>query len=250
MISLVGLGVAYDITERGMEELKNCDFAFCEIHTMPVPREYVEKLEAESGKRIEIIERDKVEGEFLIEKAKEGKICLLCGGDPLAATTHTSLLIDAKNAGIETRVVHNSSIFSAAAGKSGLQAYRFGKTVTVSFWRKNYEPTSPLLLIEKNLEAGMHTLVLMDLDKELGLMDGKLGLELLGKMEEKEGKKVLPEKVVVLSRVGHPDEKVSYEKVSELMGADLGEGPFVLVVPAELHEMEKEYLKSFSELKG
>jgi diphthine synthase len=250
MISLVGLGVAYDITEQGMEELKGCDFAFCEIHTMPVPPEYVKKLEKESGKKIEVIERDNVEGEFLIEKARMGKVCLLCGGDPLAATTHISLLIDAKNAGIGTQVVHNSSIFSAAAGKSGLQAYRFGKTVTVSFWRKNYEPTSPLLLIEKNLEAGMHTLVLMDLDKELGLMDAKLGLELLGKMEEKEGKKVLPEKVVVLSGVGYPDERVSYGKVSELMDAELGETPFVLIVPAELHEVEKEYLELFSELKG
>ncbi|MCP4647543.1 MAG: diphthine synthase [bacterium] len=251
MISLVGLGVAYDITEQGMEELKDCDFAFCETHTMPVPQEYVKKLEKESGKKIEIIGRDKVEGEYphVLEKAKEGKVCLLCGGDPLTATTHISLLVGAKNAGIGTQVVHNSSIFSAAAGKSGLQSYRFGKTVTVSFWRKNYEPTSPLLLIEKNLEAGMHTLVLMDLDKELGLMDGKLGLELLGKMEETEGKKVLPEKVVVLSSVGYPDEKISYGKVSELMEADLGETPFVLIVPAELHEMEKEYL-SFSELKG
>lgn len=249
MIALVGLGVAYDITEKGMEELRECDIAFCEIHTMPVPREYVEKLEGDSGKKIEIIGRDNVEGEFLIEKAKGQKVCLLCGGDSLAATTHISLLIDAKKAGIKTRVVHNSSILSAAAGKSGLQPYRFGKTVTVSFWRKNYEPTSPLLLIEKNLGAGMHTLVLMDLDKELGLMDAKLGLELLGKMGGKEGRKVLPEKVVVLSRVGYPDEKVSYGTVPELVEAELGEAPFCIVVPAELHEMEKEYLAFFSELK-
>ena len=57
MIALVGLGVAYDITERGMEELRGCDAAFCEIHTMPVPGEYVRKLERESGKKIEIVGR-------------------------------------------------------------------------------------------------------------------------------------------------------------------------------------------------
>jgi len=246
MISIVGLGVGYDITGRGMELLRECDLAFCEIHTMPVPQEYVEKLEKESGKKIEVVGRDKVEGEvpYVLEKAKAQKVCLLCGGDPLAATTHISLLVDAKKAGIETEVVHNSSIFSAAAGKSGMQPYKFGKTVTVSFWRKNYEPTSPLLLIGKNLEAGMHTLVLMDLDKELGLMDAKLGLGLLGKMEEKEGKKVLPGKVVVLSRVGYPDEKVSYGTVPELMEMELGEAPFCIVVPAELHDVEKEYLES------
>ena len=150
-LSLVGLGISYDITESGLSELNGCDVAFCEVHTMPVPEKYVKFLEEKSGKKIEIVLRDKVEGKVLIEKAKRVRVCLRCGGDPLAATTHVSLLMDAKKEGIETRVVHNSSILSAAAGKSGLQAYRFGKTVTVSFWRKNYEPTSPLLLIEKNL---------------------------------------------------------------------------------------------------
>ncbi|MBD3389512.1 diphthine synthase, partial [Candidatus Micrarchaeota archaeon] len=233
-----------DITEGGMNALRESDAAFCEVHTMPVPREYVEKLEAESGKKIEIIGREEVEGSILIEKAKDENVCLLCGGDPLAATTHISLLVDAQKAGVGARVVHNSSVLSAAAGKSGLQPYRFGKTVTVSFWRENYQPTSPLRLIEKNLDAGMHTLVLMDLDKELGLMDAKMGLGLLGKMEEKEGRGVLPEKVVVLSRVGYPDEKVSWGEVGEIMERWLGKAPFCIVVPASLHKVEKEYLES------
>ena len=251
MISLVGLGVGYDITQKGLELLRDCELAFCEIHTMPVPLKYLEKLEEKSGKKIEVVGRDKIEGDFpyVLEKAKDQKVCLLCGGDPLAATTHISLLMDAKKAGIDTEVVHNSSIFSAASGKSGLQPYRFGKTVTVSFWRKNYEPTSPLLLIKKNLVSGMHTLVLMDLDAELGLMDAKLGLELLGKMEEREGLSVLPEKVVVLSRVGYPDELVSYGTVLELINAGLGDAPFCIVIPAELHEVEEEYLDSLSKFK-
>ncbi len=258
MIAIIGMGVAYDITIGGMEVLKKCDYAYCETHTMPVPLEYVKMLEEECGKKIEVIGREEVEGKFLIEKAlgeglggnKEKNICLLCGGDPLAATTHVSLLIDAKKAGIKTRVVHNSSIFSAAPGKSGLQPYRFGKTVTVSFWRKNYEPTSPLLLIGKNLEAGMHTLVLMDLDRELGLMDAKRGLELLMKMEEKEGKEIIHGKVVVLSRVGYPDEGIYYGGIGELMAMDLGEAPFCIIVPAKLHEVEEEYLGLFANIRG
>ena len=251
MISLVGLGVGYDITVHGLELLKDSELVFCETHTMPVPPEYIEKLEDETGKKIEVIGRDKVEGEspYVLENAKNQNVCLLCGGDPLAATTHISLLLDAKKAGIESEVVHNSSILSAAAGKSGLQPYRFGKTVTVSFWRRNYEPTSPLNLIKRNLDADMHTLVLMDLDAELGLMDAKLGLELLGKMEEKERLRVLPEKVVVLSRVGYLDEKVTYGTVSELLESNLGSAPYCIVVPAELHEVEAEYLDSFAKFK-
>jgi len=67
---------------------------------------------------------------------------------------------------------------------------------------------------------------------------------LLGKMEEKENLKVLPEKLVVLSRVGYANEKISYGTVSELMEADLGSPPYCIVVPAELHEVEEEYLES------
>ena len=246
MISLVGLGVGYDITQRGLELLRDANLVFCETHTMPVPPEYIEKLEKETGKKIEVIGRDKVEGEFpyVLEKAKNQKVCLLCGGDPLAATTHISLLLDAKKAGISSEVVHNSSILSAAAGKSGLQPYRFGKTVTVSFWRPHYEPTSPLNLIKKNLDSDMHTLVLMDLDAKLGLMDAKLGLELLGRMEAKEKLEVLPEKLVVLSRVGYPDEKITYGTIPELLESDLGSAPYCIVVPTTLHEVEKEYLDS------
>lgn len=250
MISIVGLGVANDITEEGLRELSSCDEAFCEYHTMPIEPEYVKALEKKSGKKIVLIGRDKVEGDFLLKKAEGGKkVCLLCGGDPLVATTHISLLIDAKKAGIETKIVHNSSILSAACGRSGLQPYKFGKTVTVSYWRPKYEPTSPLLLIEKNLKAGMHTLALLDLDKELGMMDAKLGLELLGKMETKEGRGVLPSEVVVLSRVGYPDERISFGKIEELIRADLGKAPFCIAIPSEMHEMEREYLLLFGNLK-
>lgn len=247
MIALIGLGVAYDITEEGKRLLRECDYAYCETHTMPVPEGYIRMLRGECGKEITIIGRGEVEGDFLIEKAAGGKnVCLLCGGDPLSATTHVSLLIEAKKRGIGTKAVHNSSIFSAAPGKSGLQPYRFGKTVTVSFWRKNYEPTSPIELIGKNLEAQMHTLVLLDLDKELGMMGAKEALELLGKMEGREGVKFLPEKLVVLSRVGYADEKVTYGGIEELKKAELGKPPFCIAVPAKLHEVEKEYLEAFA----
>ncbi len=251
MITLIGLGVNYDITEHGMEMLKKSDLSFCEIHTMPVPVEYVQELEKKSGKKIEIVLRDKVEGKspYVLQHAKSKNICLLCGGDPLVATTHISLILDAKKSGIETKIIHNSSIFSAAAGVSGLQMYRFGKTVTISFWRKNYEPTSPLHLIKKNLESDMHTLVLMDLDKELGLMNAKLGLELLKKMEEKEGWSILNKKLVVLSRVGYSDEKISYGTIPHLLSSELGAAPFCIIIPSTLHEVEEEYLTSLPKLK-
>ncbi len=56
---------------------------------------------------------------------------------------------------------------------------------------------------------------------------------------------MLPEKVVVLSSVGYPDERISYGGIGELKGKELGEAPFCIVIPSELHGAEKEYLSLF-----
>lgn len=241
MLSLVGLGIAYDITLEGLSEAKKADELYLESYTMPIEEKEISKLEKAVGRKFTRLPRDKVESSFLIEKAKEKSVCLLVVGDPLAATTHISILIDAKKAGVPVRIIHNSSILSAALGKSGLQPYRFGKTVTLAYWRKNYEPVSPLQLIEQNLSMDMHTLLLLDLDPELGPMDAKTALEQLEKMEKKYGKKI-PGKLVVLSRVGHPDEKITFGSRTELKNRNLGKPPFCFCIPAKLHPIEEEYL--------
>ena len=88
----------------------------------------------------------------------------------MVATTHNSLLQTAKEDGIKTKILHASSIFSAVCGASGLQIYKFGKTATITFWRKNFEPDSFVDLIVNNQKIGAHTLCLLDIDKELGAM--------------------------------------------------------------------------------
>ncbi|MEW5996166.1 MAG: diphthine synthase [Candidatus Micrarchaeota archaeon] len=241
MLSLVGLGIAFDITLKGLKEAKEADELYLESYTMPLEENKIAKLEKLIGRKAARLPRDKVESPFLIQKAKQQHVCLLVAGDPLAATTHISLIIDAKKAKIPVRVIHNSSILSAASGKSGLQPYRFGKTVTLAYWRKNYEPTSPLKLIEQNLSGDMHTLLLLDTDPELGPMDAKFALEQLEKMEKKYGKKVF-DKLVVLSRIGHSDEKISYGSREQLKKKNLGKPPFCLCFPAKLHPMEEECL--------
>ena len=244
MLSLVGLGIACDITLEGLRGAKEAEELYLESYTMPIGEKEISKLEKSIGKKFTRLPREKVESKFLVERAKEKSVCLLVVGDPLAATTHISLLIDAKKAGIPVRIVHNSSILSAALGKSGLQPYRFGKTATLAYWRKNYEPVSPLQLIEQNLSLDMHTLLLLDLDPGLGPMDAKAAFDQLEKMEEKYGKRVF-DKLVVLSRVGHPDEKISYGTREQLKTKNLGKPPFCFCIPAKLHPVEEEYLSLF-----
>jgi diphthine synthase len=235
------LGIAYDITLEGLSEAKKADELYLESYTMPIEKREMAGLEKLIGKKPVPLPREKVESPFLVQKAKGKGVCLLVVGDPLSATTHISLVADARKENVPVRIVHNSSILSAAPGESGLQPYRFGKTVTLAYWRKNYEPVSPLQLIEQNLRMDMHTLLLLDLDPELGPMDAKAALSQLEKMEEKYGKRVF-ENLVVLSRVGHPDEKITFGSRASLKKMDLGKPPFCFCIPAKLHPVEEECL--------
>ena len=53
-------------------------------------------------------------------------VAFLVVGDPFGATTHSDLLIRAKEQGIQTKSIHNASIMNAI-GCCGLQLYNFGK---------------------------------------------------------------------------------------------------------------------------
>lgn len=243
-LSFIGAGISFDLTLNGLEELKKCEEIYAEVYTSPIDRDAVKKLEKTIGKKITLIEREQVEGNLLIEKAKKKKIGLIVVGEALIATTHVTHLIECKKKGIEIRVIHNSSISSAAVGKAGLQAYRFGKSATLPYWRKNYEPISPLEVVEENLKRNLHTLLFLDIDKELGPMDAKKGIEMIERIEDKLGRKII-KNLIVLSRVGYSDEKISFGKLQNLKKIGLGLPLFTFIIPAKLHPLEEEYLEFF-----
>lgn len=230
MFVLVGTGISFDLTLSAIEELRNCDEIYLERYTNPISEGKIKNLEEQISKKITVIEREKVESSYLIEQSKGRNVALLASGDPLTATTHISLIIDAKEKGIETKIIHNSSIYSAAPAAAGLQIYRFGKTATLVNPREGYKPTSSLEVIRKNISLDMHSLVL--LDTEPAPMEAKAALSMLSEFSV----------AVVISRLGEADQKISYDKVSSLRANDLGEPPFTIIIPAKLHIVEKEYL--------
>lgn len=231
---LIGTGIAFDLTLSAMDELRHCSEIYVERYTNLIEDDKIRTLEQKLGKSIKIIGRPETESRFLIERAKTaGTIALLASGDPLTATTHVTILMDAKKAGVETKIIHNSSVYSVAAGKSGLQIYRFGKTATLVNPRENYKPTSSLQIIRDNLQRDLHSLVL--LDTEPHFMEATDALKMLAEFEN----------AVVLSRLGEADEKVLYGRVSDLAKrTDLGKPPFSIIIPAKLHVVEEEYLDS------
>jgi diphthine synthase len=228
---LIGTGVAFDLTLAGLEALKSCSEAYIETYTNPASKEQITALEKLCGKKITLLERSQVEGPLLVNRAKSSDVCILASGDPLTATTHITLVIEAKEKDIPVVVIHNSSIHSVAPARAGLQMYRFGKTASLVNPRPNYKPTSSLDIIRENLARHCHTLVLLDTEPEP--MEAKKALSMLSEFGQ----------VVVLSRMGYPDEKVTYGKIEDLKNKNLGTPPCTVIVPAKLHPMEQEFLE-------
>lgn len=82
---------------------------------------------------METADRDLVElnANLILEGAKEKDIALLVVGDPFGATTHTDIILRAKEQEIPYKVIHNASIINAV-GCCGLQLYSFGKLIMLT----------------------------------------------------------------------------------------------------------------------
>ena len=255
LLVFIGLGLrdGKDITLRGLEVVKMCDTVFAEFYTSVLPGTAPEELERQLGKKITVLSREQVESEkVIIEKAKNGKVAFLTAGDPMAATTHVSLRLKAIELGIETRIIHNASILSAAAGILGLQHYKFGRTTSIAFRSGNYKPASSYDVLAENFKMGLHTLILLDLKPdEKRFMSANEGLELLMQMEREQKKGIFTEKnlVCVVGTAGSDKPVVRAGTVADLLKEDFGAPPHSIIVPGKLHFMEEEALRKIAGMK-
>ncbi|WP_456418864.1 diphthine synthase, partial [Methanocaldococcus infernus] len=169
MLILAGLGLydEKDMPLKVLEFAKKVDKIYAEFYTAALTGTTVEKIEKVLGREIEVLDRKKVEygSEKLVEEAKEKDIMFLTAGDPMVATTHVDLAIEAKKKGVELIIINAPSIYSAV-GITGLQLYKFGRTASIVFPEKNYFPETPYNVIKENLERGCHTLCLLDIHAE------------------------------------------------------------------------------------
>lgn len=93
----LGLGDHDDITLRGLKAVQKSDLVFLEAYTSVLgsPKEELEKAYA---KPIVVADRTVVESEAerIYLPAKDKDVCFLVVGDPLCATTHTDIILRAK----------------------------------------------------------------------------------------------------------------------------------------------------------
>jgi len=248
MFYFIGMGLydEKDISLKGIEALKNVDDVYAEFYTAKLFGTTLSVIEYIISKEIRVLTREEVE-EFNIplNAAMEKDVAFLVAGDPLIATTHTDMMIEAKKLNIQTTVIHSSSIISAAPCLSGLQAYKFGKVTTVPFPEENYFPHSPYLAIKANKELNAHTLVLLDIRAdENKYMTANEGLEYLLRVEIKRKENIVTEEslAVVIARAGSDKPVVRADKIKSLISEDFGGPLHSLVIPGDLHFMEAEYL--------
>ena len=248
-IIFIGLGLHDEtgISLHGLEEVKTADTAFIELYTSLMPEFSVKRFEQISGRTLHVVSRKELEeenGEALLEAARKGKVALLVPGDPLIATTHIALRIQAEKLGIKTRIVHGASILSAVIGLSGLHNYKFGKSVTIPFPDKTLHET-PYNVIEQNKKLGLHTLCLLDIDAEnKRYLSIHKSFEILREIEEKRKKEIvkMDTLAVGIARAGSNNPTVKAGSVEKLLRDDFGKPPYSIIFPSELHFMEAEAL--------
>jgi diphthine synthase len=246
----VGLGLfdEMDVSLRGLKEIKEADMVFAEFYTSLMAGLSVKKLERLIGKGVSVVSRHHLEeenGQMILQKAEKGKTVLLVPGDPLIATTHVDLRIRAEKLGIKTHVIHGASIISAAIGLSGLQNYKFGRSVTIPFPEKDFVSETPYQVIKENKKMELHTLCFLDVKIEEGrCMTVKDGLQTLLTVEERKRDKVvtLNTLVIGIARAGSKDPVVKAGYTEEVMNYDFGKPPHTLIFPGKLHFMEAEAL--------
>lgn len=249
MLTFVGLGLfdKTDISIKGRTCIGQADVVFLECYTSRLMGSSIQELEAFYEKPVRPLYREDVEQhpDEILRMAETKNVVFLCAGDPMVSTTHADLRIRAEELGIPTAIVHAASISSAICGLTGLQNYRFGKSCSVPFPQKNWFPTTSLDVISQNLAQRLHTLVYLDIQNERYMTIAEAVTLVEQIAQEKQIKIPL---YVGIARAGSVAPVVLAGSAERMLSAEFGPPLHILVIPADLHDMEREYLVRFAGL--
>jgi diphthine synthase len=249
MLTFVGLGLfdKTDISEKGLLLIRHADRVYLECYTSRLMGASVKELEEHYGKEVHLLYREDVEQhpDEVLKQAIDKDVVFLCAGDPMVSTTHADLRMRAATLGIKTAIVHAASISSAICGLSGLQNYRFGKSCSLPFPQKNWFPTTPVDVIAQNLSLRLHTLVYLDIQNER-YMTVPEAVTLIEQIAAQKNTTI--PLYVGIARAGSTDPVVKAGTAEQVKAQDFGAPLHILVIPAELHDMERSYLEMFAGL--
>jgi diphthine synthase len=256
MLTFVGLGLydEHSITVEGREAVAAADRVFAEFYTSKLAGATVGDIEAYHDAEIEVRDRPGVEEdpEPILDAAESGDAVFLTAGDTMISTTHVDLRLRAADRGIDTRVVHGTTAGAAAASLTGLQNYRFGKATTLPFSYAHGGdgvPKSVLDTIADNRERGLHTLVYLDIKVGIGPTGPEPDREEYMTADRAAGRlaEAFDAVGVAVARAGGPDPVVAADRLAALAERDFGEPLHLLVVPGDLHVVERDALSELAD---
>jgi len=169
MLYFIGLGLNKEqLSLEAVNTLKSCNKIYLEAYTSNYTENNINALEKQLNIKFIKLYREDVEQGFskIILEAKEKDICFCVFGNITSATTHASIINEAKEAKVKIKQIPGISIFSVIPMLTGLEEYRFGRTVSIVKPLDNYKPKSFFEYILQNKKIGLHTICLLDIKIE------------------------------------------------------------------------------------
>lgn len=253
MLFLVGLGLSEkEIPIGTIEACKNCEL-YIDKFTSAIDDGTIDYITEITGKRITELTRQDMEEDAheIIQMAVTKDIAILVGGDPLMATTHKILYIEAEKQHVKTQIVHANSIIATAIGESGLDFYRFGAPCTIPRWGEHYSPISFYEKLETNMLNRNHTILLLDYDaKSRATLDIKEAINTLENADAHYKKGIINNKtkIIIMHNMSLEDSKVVVTTIEKAKSQNY-DGVNIMILPAELTDIEKETIEAITETK-
>jgi len=273
----IGPGGIGGMTRDAISAARDADFRRYEAYTALWSQDDLESLEGEIGKIRKVMRPEVEDPVELLSLAKTHCVALLVVGDPLQATTHVDLQLQAEEMGVSCRVIHGISITNLVTGAIGLSNYRFGRQTTLTYPYQGWIATSPLEVVAVNRAQGLHTLVLLDLDptgEGVGNQRPMQPADIVQSINSMAKKMLVSDRgveddttfelmkreacidllncldslsLVLCTDMGTNNQRISLHSISTLANAE-GGGMHCLVIPAKLGEIESRALARWSKV--
>ncbi len=248
MLYLIGIGLKpKQITLEAIDAIKGCAQVFLEGYTSEYSQGNLTELSEIIGKNVFVLGRHGIEEGFesALLSAKSNDVALLIIGNALTATTHMQLILDAKEKEIKVKVIPGISVTNTIA-ESGLDEYKFGRTITVCYHSKDYAPETFYDQMLENQKIGLHTLCLLDIKKDetpQRLMTCKEAIEIMDKISKKRNDKKIFEYVALMAMASNK-QKIIFGKENILGFKEMNNlFPQSLIIIGKANEKEREFLE-------
>ncbi len=238
MFYIIGIGLTVkQITKQAIDVISTCDDVYIDGYTNIFSEGEIKDLEEIISKKIILLNREELEQK---QEYLKDNCCLLVIGNVFSATTHFTIINDARKKNLSTKTIAGLSIFNYKSC-CGLSEYRFGKTTSIVYPEKNYFPTSFYNTIVDNLKIDAHSFCLLDIKTDQQkFMSVKEACEILEKIDVKN--LLTNQDCVLLAGVGGNKQTIKSFVFKDHIKISCDIYPQTLIICSKLNSIEKEGL--------